>query len=424
MVANVQGSKAMSSNAQSAKSTAKKAQSKEKSFEDCLKSVADNKAANDSKAPAADKKETAETQTDKPENVVEKPQQKEEAVQQTNTVPTDVNVPVMPVTVSIAELLQAGLPKEALSMQVSAKSSEEQVLPVVETVSVEEVLPQETGVETPKQDIAVSKEVLTEVKQPVTEVKEQPLEKGAETGKQIEMATAPKQEAQPAQQTKTLGDGTENKTAEAAAGNQGTTVEKAPVKQEVQAEKTAAGIEQESIKPAEEKRETPLNTTLGKETDWKEPIQIKVGDGEPLNAQSKQFPNQLAERIVHQAKEGKQQFDIKLTPRELGEINIKIVFENGRAEVLLSCSNKNTMNLLTQNAQTIGSVIQNHTGSQTTVVVEEGNQAQQDTYDGSQHNGRQDAEQEQKNRHTRQQSQDFIQQLRLGLVDLQPVTFE
>lgn len=145
-------------------------------------------------------------------------------------------------------------------------------------------------------------------------------------------------------------------------------------------------------------------------------VNVKVGEG-PLQADSPKFAENLADKITANISIGKTEFDLELNPQDLGTIKIKLVFEAGKASILMSCSNPKTENLLLGSAEQIRSMVESQTGSETTVQVkEETHQSQQDMEGRGENPNKRQQEQRQSSNDTVDAAV-FLQQLRLGLVE-------
>lgn len=146
-------------------------------------------------------------------------------------------------------------------------------------------------------------------------------------------------------------------------------------------------------------------------------LHFKVGD--VINTESETFTKDMAENIMVKAGEGKNEFEIELTPKDLGKILVKIAFEGGQTSVSLICSNPKTLSLLAENARGISAVIESNTGGQATVNVQNEKESAYEQQ-RSDENGRGQRNGQQESEHSRKQQQtfstDFIQQMRLGLV--------
>lgn len=127
----------------------------------------------------------------------------------------------------------------------------------------------------------------------------------------------------------------------------------------------------------------------------------------------------LSETMLKQMSQGRKEFEILLEPEHLGKLTVKVAYESGKAAISIICSNDKTMELLSQNAKTMGAIVEQRMGSETTVVVEnhpnpdylqqDGKQENSSGYQQEEHAGRQDREKE--NEHI-----SFAEQLRLGLM--------
>lgn len=129
---------------------------------------------------------------------------------------------------------------------------------------------------------------------------------------------------------------------------------------------------------------------------------------------------QLGDTLAKQIASGKQEFEIQLEPLHLGKMLVKVTFEAGKAAVSIICSETKTMQAIAQNAKEIGSIMENHMGTQTQIILDKGQ-----TADYLEQNQQQEKEQQnqnaQKEQHTEKdddktEALNFLQQLRLGLV--------
>ena len=145
-----------------------------------------------------------------------------------------------------------------------------------------------------------------------------------------------------------------------------------------------------------------------------EKVYVKVGDGGKID--SEKFASDVADKIFAKLSEGKQQFEIELAPRELGKILIKLVMQNGKAEILIQCLNPKTQQLVMSNADAIRNIVEERTGAHTTVTVKEDEAA----HNNDDRGGRQDKHGDQEHHDKKwdeAETHTFIQQLRLGLTE-------
>ncbi|MEG0020065.1 MAG: flagellar hook-length control protein FliK, partial [Oscillospiraceae bacterium] len=152
-----------------------------------------------------------------------------------------------------------------------------------------------------------------------------------------------------------------------------------------------------------------------------DPDKINFKVGEAVDTKSETFAKDFSDKIVYKINQDIKEFQIELNPQGMGRVSIKVEFAAGKAFVSLSCENAKTQTLLAQSSDTIRSIIQQNVGSETVVVIKEEAQAQNYQQPQQQHNPQ---EQEEQAHHsgTRQKPSDdsitFVNQLRLGLVDV------
>ena len=130
---------------------------------------------------------------------------------------------------------------------------------------------------------------------------------------------------------------------------------------------------------------------------------VKVGDGAVLDTTSEQFDARLSRTIRSIADQGIQKIELKLTPEHLGNV---------------VAESEHTANLLREHLGTLGSMLQN--GSQQEVRIEvahpqeSGRSWQQTDQNGGGQNGQ---PQEQHRDPKREESENFLHQLKLGLLE-------
>lgn len=137
-----------------------------------------------------------------------------------------------------------------------------------------------------------------------------------------------------------------------------------------------------------------------------------------------EYENMLKDMIARQISNGRQEFEISLTPEHLGSLLIKVAHEAGETTVSIICSNAKAMQAMSSKAGELGKMLEATLGDKMDVVVEEKNGQESHFYDeGRNDSGAQAQKEEQERRYEedrRKRSQeadsaDFLQQLRLGL---------
>lgn len=150
-----------------------------------------------------------------------------------------------------------------------------------------------------------------------------------------------------------------------------------------------------------------------------EVVQIKVGEGDMIEPES--LKTQISEKIqdmVVKATGTNNEFEIQLAPEHLGKILVKIAFKDGETSVSLICSNPKTMSILAENARSINEIVQANTNTHVTINVQEENKSFYDEQSNQQQRGQENQQRENQQSKQQNASIDFMQQMRLGLIDI------
>lgn len=136
-------------------------------------------------------------------------------------------------------------------------------------------------------------------------------------------------------------------------------------------------------------------------------------------AQPEELPEKLTDQILGKMEEGIQSFEIEIEPENLGKISVKIMYEDGQATVSILCTEKKALDVLGTHAREIGGIIDRNLGGETKIIVEKQdpdylNQNKDENQQGKQ-NEQEQRKEEQKKQDT-QDSEQFFQKLRLGLM--------
>ncbi|MBN7773767.1 flagellar hook-length control protein FliK [Clostridium aminobutyricum] len=146
-------------------------------------------------------------------------------------------------------------------------------------------------------------------------------------------------------------------------------------------------------------------------------VNIKVADA-PVDTTQSNLADQMADKIIYKMNEGKQEFDLQLNPKELGKLNIKLTFENGSAQVLITCSNSKAQNMIALLTDNIRGILEANTGLTSTVHLKQEDMLQSQ-YDQDSHNREGSTNQNGRQEEKEKASEDlsFVDKLRLGLID-------
>ena len=138
-------------------------------------------------------------------------------------------------------------------------------------------------------------------------------------------------------------------------------------------------------------------------------------------SKQEELPRELTRQLLVKASSGRNEFEIQITPKHLGEITVRIAQEDGCSVVSIICSEKKTMELLAQSAKEIGSVMEQNLGKPTEIYVDEQKSETlwQDGQQDQDHSGRESEQYRQKEEQEKMQKAEntrFLQELRLGLI--------
>ena len=133
-----------------------------------------------------------------------------------------------------------------------------------------------------------------------------------------------------------------------------------------------------------------------------------------------EYADMLKDMIAKQIINGNKELEIKLTPRSLGDLTVKVSYQDGAAAVSIICSDKKALQAMSQKAGELGLILENNLGSRTEVIVETRQDQQGRLYEdgrGQQsYNGQQSSEQQHSDKKQNEtETIDFLQQLRLGI---------
>lgn len=132
-----------------------------------------------------------------------------------------------------------------------------------------------------------------------------------------------------------------------------------------------------------------------------------------------EIPQKLTEELMVKTSKGVKEFEIQIEPGNLGKIAIKVNYEQGQTVISILCTEKKTLDLIGLNAKEIGYVMEQNLGDTTTIYVDkQENDYLHQNSGGQDHTGRdseQERQREENHKNQTDDSQQFIQKLRLGL---------
>lgn len=150
---------------------------------------------------------------------------------------------------------------------------------------------------------------------------------------------------------------------------------------------------------------------------------IKVAEA-PAQAEAPELETQVSDKLVQILESGENRVEIQLNPEALGKLTIELTRSaDGTLNVILNAENAETRNMLTRHITTLQETLVDRGQQSVQIEVSRGEETQQQNFQ------QQDLQDDRNGGHNGQQrrqdessGEDFLQQLRLGLVDLQEET--
>ena len=152
-----------------------------------------------------------------------------------------------------------------------------------------------------------------------------------------------------------------------------------------------------------------------------ESVPVKVGEAESAEpANEADVVGQVNDQIGQLIQSGESSVTVRLNPENLGEVTVEVSMKSdGVLNVAISARNDDTRALLERHTAQLQELVSSRTQQSVEVNVQRQQESQQNqnqqNYDG--HNGHaQDGQERRRRQHEQTNPQDFMQQLRLGLI--------
>lgn len=198
------------------------------------------------------------------------------------------------------------------------------------------------------------------------------------------------------------------------------TQEAPEVSQETQ--KTVETVEAPRAERDDGEGETEQKLEQGGETQVFQDVKavpVKVGEAPaPEHTQeARPVETQIGEKLTEVLESGETRVEIQLTPENLGKVTIEVTSrQDGTIQVTLHAESSQTRGLLERDLTGLQSALARNTQQEVRVEVQR-QEPQKNFYDGQQgHEQRNPQQQQNKDRQSRESTEDFLHQLRLGLV--------
>lgn len=146
-------------------------------------------------------------------------------------------------------------------------------------------------------------------------------------------------------------------------------------------------------------------------------VPVKVGEAPKAAETEKPVEDQIAPRLTEALQNGETRVELQLTPENLGKVTVEMTWsKDGGLVVQLHAENRETQNLLSKNTAGLEQLLGREVQQEVRVEVPRQEESQrQDLYEQQQEQHR---HQQQEQRRKQESGEDFLQQLRLGLIPL------
>ena len=145
---------------------------------------------------------------------------------------------------------------------------------------------------------------------------------------------------------------------------------------------------------------------------------VKVGNAPTLDTTSDQFDANLSRTLMGALEQGQQKVALRLSPEHLGNLTVELTRSDaGVLQVVLRAENEQTAHLLREHASTLGMLLQSSGQGEVRVEVPQARESERPWQQPDQQNGQQERGQSrhQEQQPRREETEDFLHQLRLGL---------
>ena len=197
---------------------------------------------------------------------------------------------------------------------------------------------------------------------------------------------------------------------EAARETEGRTVE-------IKVETGRAGAQETEASDTEEAPELQGAETEAPVFEDVKAVPVKVGEAPKAAETEEPMENQIAPRLTEALRNGETRVELQLTPENLGKVTVEMTWsKDGGLVVQLHAENRETQNLLSKNTTGLEQLLGREAQQEVRVEVPRQEESQrQDLYEQQQEQHRR---QQQEQRRKQESGEDFLQQLRLGLIPL------
>ena len=145
---------------------------------------------------------------------------------------------------------------------------------------------------------------------------------------------------------------------------------------------------------------------------------VKVGEAPVLDTTSDQMEADLSRTLMGALEQGQQNVELRLSPEHLGTLTVELTRGNsGVLQVVLRTESEQAAHLLREHASTLSMMLQSSGQGEVRIEVPQPRESERPWQQPDQQGGQQEHGQsrQQEQQHRREETEDFLHQLRLGL---------
>lgn len=148
---------------------------------------------------------------------------------------------------------------------------------------------------------------------------------------------------------------------------------------------------------------------------------IKVAEAPEAPKETEQLTGQLNAKLIQMLENGETKMQLQLEPIELGKLTIELTRDSdGNLSILLNAERAETRGLLERNMHTLHEALDQRGQQNVQIHVDRSDESQrQDNQQRDFHDGSNNRQNEQQHREQKNSGENFLQQLRLGLIPIE-----
>lgn len=130
-----------------------------------------------------------------------------------------------------------------------------------------------------------------------------------------------------------------------------------------------------------------------------------------------ELKDNLIQTITQKLDQNQYEMELSLNPEHLGKMSIRITYMNEKAAIAILCSSKEATQMLAEQAKEIGRIMEQHLKADTFISVEtkEQDYLEQNFNQSKEESSQHESRHKKKSHNKQQETQTFLEQLRLGL---------